>query len=76
MNNILLFIEWSRTLTHDGHGSGQPSIHQHSCTEKKEVGEEEIGTQTLKIRLWLECCKKHKEGRRFVSYELLIPNLV
>jgi hypothetical protein len=76
MNNILLFIELSRTLTHDGHGSGQPSIHQHSCTEKKEAGEEEIGTQTLKIRLWLESSKKHKEGRRFVSYELLIPNLV
>jgi hypothetical protein len=73
-------IELGPTSTYDGHGSSQPPIHQHShkhsCTEKKEAGEEEIGTQTLKIRLWLESSKKHKEGRRFVSYELLIPNLL
>jgi hypothetical protein len=68
------------TSTRDGHGSTQSPIHRHShshtCSEKREVDQEEIGTETLKIRLWLESDKKHKEGRRFVSYELLIPNLV
>ncbi|CAF0772633.1 unnamed protein product [Rotaria sordida] len=73
-------IELGPTSTSDGHGGTQPPIHQHShkhaCKETKEAGQEEIGTQTLKIRLWLESSEEHKEGRRFVSYELLIPNLV
>jgi hypothetical protein len=73
-------IELGPTSTRNGHGSTQPPIHEHShrhsCSEKREVGQEKIGTQNLKIRLWLESGKKHKEGRRFVSYELLIPNLL
>jgi hypothetical protein len=73
-------IELGPTSTQDGQGSAQPPIHEHShrhsCSEKREAGQEEIGTQTLKIRLWLESGKKHKEGRQFVSYELLIPNLI
>ncbi|CAF3971055.1 unnamed protein product [Rotaria sp. Silwood2] len=73
-------IELGPTSTSDGRGGSQPSIHQHShrhaCKEKRKAGQEEIGTKTLKIRLWLESGKKHEEGRRFVSYELLIPNLL
>ena len=73
-------VELGPTSTQDGHGSSQPPIHQHShhhaCTEKKETNEELVGTESLKIRLWLESGKKYEEGRRFVSYELLIPNLV
>ena len=73
-------IELGPTSTTDGYGSIKPPIHEHSrkhaCAEKREATEEEIGTQTLRIRLWLESSKKHKEGRQFVSYELLIPNLV
>ncbi|CAF0958615.1 unnamed protein product [Adineta ricciae] len=68
------------TSTEDGQGGSRSPIHRHShrgsCSAKREVGEEEIGTKSLKTRLWLESGKKHKEGRRFVSYELLIPNLI
>jgi hypothetical protein len=73
-------IELGPTSTREGYGSTEPPIHEHShkhtCTEKKEADENLIGTDTLKIRLWLESGKKHKEGRQFVSYELLIPNLI
>jgi hypothetical protein len=73
-------IELGPTSARDGHGSMRPPIHEHShqgsCKEKKQADQEEIGTQTIKIRLWLESSKKHKEGRQFVSYELLIPNLI
>ncbi|CAF4911948.1 unnamed protein product [Rotaria sp. Silwood1] len=72
-------IDLGPTSRSDGRGGTQPPIHQHSrghaCKERREAVEEEIGTQTLKIRLWLESSKKHEERRRFVSYELLIPNL-
>lgn len=67
------------TSTMSGRGSAEPPIHEHShkdnCTGGKETTEEEIGTQTLRIRLWLENTNK-KEGQQFVSYELLIPNLL
>ena len=73
-------IELGPTSSKDGYGSDQPPIHEHShnhaCAEQKEATEDDIGTQTLRIRLWLESTKKHKEGRQFVSYELLIPNLL
>ena len=73
-------IELGPTSTADGQGASEPPIHTHShghaCKERRTVGERDIGTQTLKIRLWLESSKKHKEGRQFVSYELLIPNLI
>ncbi|CAF1242428.1 unnamed protein product [Adineta steineri] len=67
------------TSTDEGLGSQQPPIHQHSqhhkCHEHIENDEKQIGTSDLKIRLWLESNKKQKNGRQFVSYELLIPNL-
>jgi hypothetical protein len=73
-------IDLGPTSTRNGYGSTEPPIHEHShkhtCTEKTKANEEIIGTETLKIRLWLESGKKHKEGRQFVSYELLIPNLI
>jgi len=39
-------------------------------------GQTQVGTHTLKVRLWLESGRKHREGRRFVSYDLLIPSLM
>ena len=73
-------IELGPTSTCDGCGGSGPPIHRHShghgCAQNKQAGDEQIGTNTLKIRLWLESSRKHKEGRQFVSYELFIPNLV
>ena len=68
------------TSTHDGRGGTGPPIHQHTqslaCTNKKENNREQMGVHSLRIRLWLESAAKHNEGRDFVSYDLLIPNLV
>jgi hypothetical protein len=36
----------------------------------------QVGMHTLKIRLWLENGDKHNEGREFVHYDLLIPNII
>ena len=73
-------IELGPTSDRDGQGGSQPPIHQHShgrsCKENRRATEEQIGTQSLRIRLWLESSKKHHEGRQFVSYELLIPDLI
>jgi hypothetical protein len=67
------------TSTEEGHGSQQPPIHQHShkklCHEQTQRDEQQIGTNDLRIRLWLESTKKSQSGRQFSSYDLLIPNL-
>ncbi|CAF1328464.1 unnamed protein product [Adineta steineri] len=73
-------VKLGPTSSREGHGSAKSPIHIHShnrsCSHRKEVGQDDIGTHTLKIRLWLESGGKHTEGRKFVSYELLIPNLI
>ena len=73
-------IEFGPTSRPDGHGGTGPPMHQHThglaCTDGQQVGFVQVGTQSLKVRLWLESGSKHKEGRQFVSYDLLIPNLV
>jgi hypothetical protein len=62
-----------------GQGSHRPPIHLHSnqeqCHQSIETDQREIGTNDLKIRLWLESADKHQDGRQFVAYDLLIPNL-
>jgi hypothetical protein len=42
----------------------------------RNVGLAQVGKHSLKVRLWLESGQKHNEGREFVSYDLLIPNLM
>ncbi|CAF0953173.1 unnamed protein product [Adineta steineri] len=73
-------IELGPTSKRDGRGGSQAPIHQHNhgfaCSDIEQVEQTQVGTQTLKIRLWLESGKKHHEGRQFVSYDLLIPNLI
>ncbi|CAF0963286.1 unnamed protein product [Rotaria sp. Silwood1] len=73
-------IELDPTSKSNGHESIEPSINQHTygltCTDMREVGQTELKTHTLKVRLWLESGEKHNEGRQFVNYDLLIPNLI
>ncbi|CAF1415609.1 unnamed protein product [Adineta ricciae] len=70
-------ISLGPTSTQDGEGSQQAPIHHHShgkfCHEHDQ--HEICGTSNLKIRLWLESAQKHDEGRQFVAFDLLIPNL-
>ena len=62
-----------------GLGSHLPPIHVHSnrdqCRQVIETDQQQIGTNDLKIRLWLESADRHRQGRQFVAYDLLIPNL-
>ncbi|CAF3489879.1 unnamed protein product [Rotaria sp. Silwood1] len=73
-------IELNPISKSNGHESIEPSINQHTygltCTDMREVGQVELKTHTLKVRLWLESGEKHNEGRQFVNYDLLIPNLI
>ncbi|CAF1686950.1 unnamed protein product [Adineta ricciae] len=70
-------ISLGPTSTQDGEGSQQAPIHHHShgkfCHEHDQ--HDIFGTSNLKIRLWLESAQKHDEGRQFVAFDLLIPNL-
>jgi hypothetical protein len=63
-------IELGPTSRPDGRGSIESPMNEHTH------GLAQIGTHTLKVRLWLESGQKHREGREFASYDLLIPNLV
>ncbi|CAF4061013.1 unnamed protein product, partial [Rotaria sordida] len=60
-------------------GSQHAPIHSHShqklCQEQIQTDQRQIGTNDLRIRFWLESANKHRDGRQFVSYDLLIPNL-
>ena len=47
-----------------------------ACTDISEVGQAQARNHSLKIRFWLESAAKHSEGRDFVSYELMIPNMI
>ncbi len=40
-----------------------------------ETDQQQIGTNELKVRFWLESANKHQDGRKFVSYDLFIPNI-
>jgi len=40
-----------------------------------ETDQQQIATNELKVRFWLESANKHQDGRQFVSYDLYIPNL-
>lgn len=67
------------TSTEDGEGSQQPPIHIHShgrlCHEGIQTDQQKIGKNDIKVRFWLESSQKHRDGRQFVGYELLIPDL-
>ncbi|CAF1179193.1 unnamed protein product [Rotaria sordida] len=67
------------TSNQEGKGSQQPPIHSHShqklCHEQIQTDQRQIGSNDLRIRFWLESADKHQDGRQFVSYDLLIPNL-
>lgn len=61
-----------------GKGSKEAKIHVHSggrrCRHKKH--HEDFGqglAGDLKIRLWLESSEKGKEGRKFASYNVIVP---
>ncbi|CAF0795217.1 unnamed protein product [Adineta ricciae] len=43
---------------------------------RADIGQVHSATQTLKVRLWIESGRKHRPGREFVHYDLLIPNLI
>jgi hypothetical protein len=49
-----------------------PCLH---CRPSIETDQRQIGTNELKVRFWLESANKHQDGRKFVSYDLYIPNL-
>jgi hypothetical protein len=67
------------TSNQEGKGSQEPPIHHHSnknlCHQVIETNPRIIGVNDLRIRLWLESSEKNPDGRKFVSYDLLIPNL-
>jgi hypothetical protein len=67
------------TSNQEGKGSQEPPIHYHSqrrlCHQVIQTDQQQIGTNDLKIRFWLESAHKHQDGRQFVGYDLLIPNL-
>ena len=77
--NLVGPISLGPTSNQNGIGSQQPPIHDHSyqekCHQQIQTDQRQIGTKDLKIRLWLESAHKHSDGRQFVSYDLLIPNL-
>lgn len=66
------------TSSADGKGSKGDKIHVHSggrfCKHKKH--HEDFGRGLdgdLRIRLWLESSEKSKVGRKFASYEVVVP---
>jgi hypothetical protein len=76
---LVIPAELGPTSTLEGEGSQEPPIHSHSlqglCHERTQSDERQIGTNDLRIRFWLESARKREDGRQFVSYDLLIPNL-
>jgi hypothetical protein len=77
--NLIMPINLGPASNQEGKGSQQPPIHDHShrkfCHELIQTDQQQIGTNGLNIRLWLESAEKHPDGRQFVGYNLLIPNL-
>jgi hypothetical protein len=77
--NLVNPINLGPTSNQQGKGGQQPPIHLHSnqelCDELIQTDQRQIGTNDLRIRLWLESAHKHQDGRQFVGYNLLIPNL-
>ncbi|CAF3079066.1 unnamed protein product [Rotaria sp. Silwood2] len=73
-------VELGSLSRSDGHENIESPTDQHThglvCTDTREVRQTQRMTQTLKVRLWLESGEKHHEGRQFVNYDLLIPNLI
>jgi hypothetical protein len=67
------------TSTEDGQGSEQAPIHRHSygrfCHARILNDQRQVGSHDLRIRLWLESARKHRDKRQFVAYDLLIPSL-
>ncbi|UJR10873.1 hypothetical protein I4U23_015060 [Adineta vaga] len=78
-DQLIAPAELGPTSNKKGEGDQEPPIHSHSqkgsCRERIQVDQQYIGTYDLKIRFWLESTQKHEEGRQFVSYDLLIPDL-
>lgn len=62
-----------------GQGGKLPPLHQHTnreqCHQTITTDQQQIGTNDLKIRLWLESTHSESDGRQFAAYDLLIPNL-
>jgi hypothetical protein len=77
--NLAMPINLGPTSNQEGEGSQEPPIHSHShrrlCHEMIQTDQQEIGTNDVKVRFWLESARKRRNGRQFVGYELLIPNL-
>jgi hypothetical protein len=77
--NVIVPITLGPTSNQTGKGSQQPPIYEHSNRELYhqtiQTDQQQIGTNDLRIRLWLESADKHRDGRQFVGYDLLIPNL-
>ncbi|CAF3823060.1 unnamed protein product [Adineta steineri] len=77
--NALMPTSLGPSSNREGLGSEEPPIHIHShhgrCHEVIHADEQQIGTDGLQIRLWLESARKHRDGRRFIAYDLLIPKL-
>jgi hypothetical protein len=77
--NLANPINLGPTSNQEGKGGQLPPIHFHSnkelCHELIQTDQQQIGTNDLRIRLWLESSYKHEDGRQFVGYDLLIPNL-
>ncbi|CAF1130657.1 unnamed protein product [Adineta ricciae] len=75
----VLPINLGATSNKEGEGSQKPPIHVHShhgrCHERINEDEQQLGDDVLHIQLWLESARKRRQGRRFNSYNLLIPNL-
>ncbi|CAF2835243.1 unnamed protein product [Rotaria sp. Silwood2] len=63
----------------EGKGGQESPIYHYShrelCHELVGTDQRLIETHDLRIRLWLESAHKHQDGRQFVGYDLLIPNL-
>ncbi|UJR20625.1 hypothetical protein I4U23_023750 [Adineta vaga] len=79
-NKTAPVIELVPTSRSNDRGNTEPSNHQHThelvCTDIQNNDRGQLGTHTLKVRLWLESSQKHREGRDFVNYDLFIPNLI
>ena len=78
--NVINPTNLGPTSNRQGQGSHLPPIHSHSnreqCHEVIETDQQQIGTHDLQIRLWLESTDEHQQdGRQFIGYDLLIPNL-
>jgi hypothetical protein len=77
--NLVNPINLGPTSNQQGQGGQLPPLHAHTnreqCHELIETDQQQIGSNDLKIRLWLESAYKHQDGRQFVGYDLLIPNL-